>query len=83
MNPELLQSLSVLAVGMITVFSILGLVVLTGQTLIRIVNRMTPDPAPATPAVKSAISKGKLTAIVATVDIVTEGKGKITKIEKI
>ena len=78
-------------VGMITVFVILGLVVLTGKTLIRVVNTFIPieeaQPAPqiakrSQPPVKS-FNKSTLAAIITTIDVITNGRGKVDKIEKI
>lgn len=88
---ELLQSaFSLLLIGMITVFAILGLVVLTGRLLISLVNRFDPqtrDRFIGTPKTifkpkPKAISRATLVAITAAVDAVTQGQGKITHIEK-
>ena len=79
------EALELLVVGMITVFIILGLVVLTGQFIIRLVNRFTPEK----PLVSGVTHLGDanigkhIAAIVTTVDIVTQGKGRIKNIEKI
>ena len=87
MNPEVLKALSILVVGMITVFIVLGLVVLTGKVLIRIVNYYTPDIVNTKKSLLAAaneeIRKEKVAAIVAAVDIITKGKGKITSIKKV
>lgn len=92
MSEELQMAFIILLVGMTTVFSILSLVVLTGNILIRIVNQFFPAPiAPLITSETSAsakiptstnFSKSKLAAIVAAVDILTEGKGKVEKITK-
>lgn len=92
MNEDLQTAIVILLVGMTTVFVILFLVVLTGNTLIRIINHFFPVPIsetitrdsfipvpPATPSLKVA----KLAAIVAAVEMVTAGKGKIEKIENL
>jgi Na+-transporting methylmalonyl-CoA/oxaloacetate decarboxylase gamma subunit len=63
-------------IGMITVFFILSLVVLTGQLLIYLVNRFTPTPPPIPNE-----DEGDLAAIIAAVDIITEGKGRIESIK--
>lgn len=93
MNDALSEALLILAVGMITVFAILGLVVLSGQVLIRITNRFIPDvqvvkptrSVHRSPMVKksTAIEQKKLAAIVAAVEVVTGGRGRIEQIEKI
>lgn len=69
------QALTLLAIGMITVFVILTLVVLVGNLLIKVVNRLTPDAG-------IEISPEKLAAITAAVEVVTDGKGKVSHIEK-
>lgn len=78
---------------MITVFIILGLVVLSGQLLINIVNRFSPPNAIKSPLIdsnsmqvsnpSSSASKSQIAAIVAAVDIFTEGQGRIESIEKL
>ena len=70
---------SLLFVGMITVFVVLTLVVITGKLLIRIVNRYLPvvDLTP-----KSVIEASKVAAITGAVDIFTGGMGRVTRIEK-
>ena len=78
MESDISTALSLLAIGMITVFTVLFLVVLTGNILIRFVNRlklseMTPQ---------QAIAPNKVAAISAAVEAFTQGKGRITKIEK-
>lgn len=95
MNSEIQQALLVLFIGMITVFVVLSLVVLTGKLLIVLVNKYGPVPQKTkiqsrdfTPILtdairsKSNIQKKKLAALVSTVEIVTQGKGRILKIEK-
>ena len=62
---------------MITVFVVLSLVVLTGNLLIRFVNKTTTN----TPT-KDVPSPSVLAAITGAVEAVTEGKGNIQKIEK-
>jgi len=92
MDPQLNRALLVLLVGMITVFVILLLVVLTGNVLIRFVNRFFPgEEIKASPAVKSrpvftkntqSVGNHKLAALVAAVEVMTKGKGQIISIEK-
>ncbi len=95
MNPEIQHAFLVLLVGMITVFVVLSLVVLTGKSLILLVNKYGPMPKKASiqkrdfvPLIndslrsKSQLRKEQLAALVSTVEIVTQGKGRILKIEK-
>ncbi len=74
MDGELSTALSLLAIGMITVFIVLLLVVLTGNVLIRLVNRLS--------LTEGQISAAKVAAISGAVEAFTQGRGKITKIEK-
>ena len=87
MPTNLQTALLLLVVGMITVFIILSLVVLTGRILIWVVNKyFSPEEKIAyeytVPFVEDdLIYKKKLVAITAAVEIATGGQGKITKIE--
>lgn len=87
MKPEIVEAFGTLLIGMITVFTVLALVVATGRGLIWAVNRNTKE----LPSVKKStvrkpiqeeINAQKMAAIVAAVEIITNGKGKITSIEK-
>jgi len=99
MSENLSDAFIILAVGMITVFVILSLVVFTGKVLIRITNRY----APPSPKIQKSntnqfasissnnisntnpnlLEKEKIAAIVGTVEFLTKGKGKIKSIEKL
>lgn len=80
-------ALQLLGIGMATVFIILFLVVLIGNTIIKFVNRFIPA-APklvkqSSVGVSAVVSSSKMAAIVSAVQIVTGGTGKVTSIEKI
>ena len=86
MGQNIGNAISIMLVGMATVFLILWLVVIIGNIIIRITNRYFP----AADTVKiqkgkstESASAGKVAAIVAAVDIVTNGKGNVTKITKV
>ena len=89
MNENLSLALELLGIGMLTVFVVLLLVVFIGNAIIQYVNRFMPEEAKvATTTNKSvaqptAIDGNKMAGIVSAVQIVTEGKGKVVKIEKI
>lgn len=93
MNENIQEAFIILIVGMITVFAILSLVVFTGQILIKITNRFAPPqsinskiatpPIPKTINSPTSINKKKLAAIIGTVEHLTNGTGKIEKIEKL
>lgn len=80
-------ALELLGVGMITVFVILSLVVIIGNVIIRFVNRYIPEEVGKTVSVATNTANGvnskKMAAIVSAVNILTYGKGKVSKIEKI
>ena len=79
-------ALELLGVGMITVFTILALVVILGQLIIRFVNKFMPGVEPVLAVQKesmtSEINPKKMAAIVSAVKIVTDGTGRVTKIER-
>lgn len=79
-------ALMLLAVGMITVFTILALIVIFGNILISLVNKYIPE-AKVTKMMsrvaQGAIEPRKMAAIVSAVEIVTEGKAKVTSITKV
>lgn len=82
--------LLLMVVGMTTVFIILLLLVYLGKSLIILVNKYFPEEATPgeKPRVQAAIPAtgtipGEATAaIVSAISVLTNGKGKITKIEK-
>ncbi len=81
MAENLELALSLMVIGMVTVAFILFMVVAGGKIMIRIVNRFYPDIEPELIFMKA--DKKKLAVIIATVNIVTRGKGKIERIDKI
>ena len=76
-------ALLLMVVGMATVFAILLLVIYLGKLLISLVNKYAPEEQPLVKqgAKVSAPIPGNIVA--AAVNVVTQGKGKVTKIEKI
>jgi oxaloacetate decarboxylase gamma subunit len=86
MNEAFSTATMLLAVGMITVFTILLLIVVFGNILIALVNRFIPE-VEMVRAVKSqgsaTMDPRKVAAIVSAVDIVTEGRAKVTSITKV
>lgn len=90
--PETIQAaITVFFVGMISVFIILGLVVLCGQAIIHIVNYLHKPVLSTKPVAGSpieddpvgTISKKKLAAIAAAISETTKGRGSIEKIERL
>ncbi len=86
--PETLYSaLTLLLIGMITVFTILFLVVISGNVLIRLVNKYLPSTTEKYKSFlptesKTAIPAKKIAVIVAAIEAVSEGKARIVKIER-
>ncbi len=83
---ELQLGFQLLLVGMVTVFFILFLVVTIGNAIIRFVNRFLPEQITSKKTKKqasSAIDRKKMAAIVSAVQIVTQGKGKVIRVEKL
>ena len=85
MSEEIEFGLTLMAVGMITVITILGLVVMGGKTMILLINKFSPE----VELVKvqshgtEYISKTKISVLASAVASATEGKGKITNIKKL
>lgn len=76
MDSEISSAWSLLLVGMVTVFIVLFLVVLTGNLLTLLVNAISKSNLP------NSISDKKIAAITAAVAIVTQGTGQIKSIKK-
>ncbi len=80
--------LMLMAVGMITVFVILLIVINLSKLLIAIVNKVAPEEvvvkkATTPSATQTVIAPSTMAAIKGAVNIVTGGKGKVMKVERI
>lgn len=64
---------------MVTIFLILGLVVISGQVLIRLVNRYALAKTESSSS-SNAIPNAHIVAINAAVEAITNGKGKVASI---
>ena len=83
MSESFSTALSLLAIGMITVFFVLAIVVLSGNLMIFLVNRFAPREKITLEKIPDqTVRPSVLAAINAAVEVFTEGKGKIIKIEK-
>ena len=88
MNPLINEALQLMAIGMVTVFCILLIVIFLGTVLIKLVNKFAPEEvvakkiAPAANAVQQVDATVKA-VIDATVAQITGGKGHATKITKL
>ena len=83
MEENIQMGLSMLIVGMTSVFVILLLIVSFGKLLIRSVNRLYPLEALLVSEESMSSDNQKIAAIVAAVDVATSGKGKVSSIKKI
>ena len=76
-----------MVVGMSTVFVILLIVIYLGKLLISLVNKYAPEEVVSVKQTSSQapvpIPGNILAAITAAVNVVTQGKGKVTKVEKL
>lgn len=82
MTPDISTALTLLVIGMVTVFLVLLLVVTTGNLLITFVNRFIGEEQTKAARSTSDIAPNKVVVITAAVEAFTGGKGHITKIEK-
>ncbi len=82
MNEYFQEAWTLLGVGMVTVFIILMVVVLIGNAIIRVVNRYFPESDSGKDTAVRTFGNSRMAAIAAAVHMVTQGKGRITKIEK-
>ncbi len=86
MNEGFSTAFTLMAVGMITVFTILALIVIFGNVLITLVNKFIPEAkisAVVNRSTMGAIDPRKMAAIVSAVDIVSEGQARVTSITKV
>ena len=85
MTDDFNTALTLLAIGMITVFMVLLFVVLAGNLLIKFVNKFVP--ASIEPVVEraasNAIAPSKSAAIKMAIDQLSGGKAEVKNIEKI
>lgn len=84
MSEGISTALSLMLIGMITVGFILFVVVAVGNIIIRVTNKIkVPEVIKVVRTSKQSFSSNKMAAIVSAVNSVTQGKGRVTKIEKI
>jgi oxaloacetate decarboxylase gamma subunit len=87
MSDEFLTGLRLMAVGMSTVFVVLGIVVYTGKLLVLFVNKLPQSQIKAIiqpPDVHIKDPSGaKIAAITGAIHTATGGKGQITHIERL
>ncbi|MDD3321991.1 MAG: OadG family protein [Paludibacter sp.] len=78
------EAVSIMIVGMITVFFILFAIVLIGNLIITLSNKYLPEEVAVVKIKKTnEPSNNTYAAIEKAIDLVTKGKGKVTNIKKI
>ena len=78
MDQPIGSALLIMLIGMITVFVILSIVVLSGRILIKIVNSFTPEKKP-----QKTIMPEHLAVISSVVNDITDGHARHIKIDRI
>lgn len=82
-----MEALKLMGVGLITVFLVLLLIIWIGNLLIKLVNKIAPEEEKvvkkAAPSQSAPIDPQVMQAISKAVELATNGKGRIEKIEKI
>jgi oxaloacetate decarboxylase gamma subunit len=74
-------ALLLMIVGMATVFAILLIVIYLGKGLIALVNKYAPEEV--APAKQAANAPAAVPGNIMAVTVVTQGKGKVAKVEKL
>ncbi len=81
---NLTEALILMVVGMSTVFIVLYIIIGLGNTLINLVNKYLPEAeVKPTTTVANTVNPKIANAINSAVAIITNGKGKVEKIEKL
>lgn len=76
--------ITLMIVGMVTVFSVLLIIIFLSQLLIALVNRVAPEEEkPSKAAVVPAIPQDVMEVIRKTVDKITGGKGSVANVSKV
>ncbi len=83
MESNISNALLLLVIGMVTVFIVLLLVVLSGSILIKLVNKFAPEPVKESKLIKPLVSNKEIAVMTAVVEHITLGKGKIESIQKV
>ncbi len=81
---NLIEGLKLMAIGLSTVFVVLLIIINFGKALILFVNRFFPEEEkPITKTTSSATDSQVEQAIALAIEKLTNGKGKVEKIEKL
>jgi oxaloacetate decarboxylase gamma subunit len=83
MDPNIQLGFQLLLVGMLSVFFILGIVVGLGKVLILTVNKYSPQINKQYERQTNSIDQKQVVVLSSVVELVTQGKGVITSINKI
>jgi len=82
MDPNIQLGLQLLLVGMVSVFFILGIVIIIGKVLIFVANKFAPEPSQSIMPQRVSSNGKHIAAITAVVETVTQGRGSIASIKK-
>ncbi len=81
------EALTLLAIGMVSVMFVLFLIVFVGNGMIRVINKFVPEVETTKTRSQQTnvpeIASNKIAAITSAINILTQGKGKVTNIQKI
>lgn len=81
------EALTLLAIGMVSVMFVLFLIVFVSNGMIRVMNKIVPEveivKARSQQTNIPEIASNKIAAITSAINILTQGKGKVTNIQKI
>lgn len=81
------EALTLLAIGMVSVMFVLFLIVFVANGMIRVMNKIVPEveivKARSQQTNIPEIASNKIAAITSAINILTQGKGKVTNIQKI
>ncbi len=88
MAESIQTGLSLLLIGMLTVFTVLSIVVLTGRVLIYSLNKVKAEPVTQSPrsrteSDKEVLSSRKLAAITIATQLMTDGTAHIATVQRI
>ena len=84
MEGNVLEALKLMCIGLSTVFTVLLIIIFLGKLLVSLVNKFAEDEQkPIAKDLQKAIDPKVADAIALAVSNLTNGKGKVEKIEKI
>lgn len=80
---KFMESLSLMLIGLVTVFIVLGIIILLGNLLIKAINKFFPEQVKPVAAKVQAVDQNIQEAINKAIMVISGGKKSAQKIEKI